>query len=212
MALHFNSRDLIYTTIVQGMGNSCMPRCLRVPNTFAHSPVHINAPPNVPDYLGDMETDEETTEGSDDSEQQMDTLITSRLNALRRIERQMDDINNRTVLPVTADFMQRRRRRRTVRQRRVPPVPIQVGPELPPPPPISPVSEEESTKVFHAFVCEGDLEDECVICQEKVEKGDSAIALNCNEEKFIFHTFHETCISTWLKQNNTCPMCRVKIL
>lgn len=49
--------------------------------------------------------------------------------------------------------------------------------------------------------------DECVICLENFEKGDSCLAFPvCN------HIYHSTCIGNWLRKNPTCPLCRNSIL
>ena len=42
----------------------------------------------------------------------------------------------------------------------------------------------------------------CNICLENFEVGNILRILECN------HEFHENCIITWLKSNNTCPICR----
>ena len=42
----------------------------------------------------------------------------------------------------------------------------------------------------------------CNICLDTFEIGNILRILECN------HEFHEKCIITWLKQNNTCPVCR----
>jgi E3 ubiquitin-protein ligase RNF115/126 len=42
----------------------------------------------------------------------------------------------------------------------------------------------------------------CNICLENFEIGNILRILECN------HEFHEECILTWLKSNNTCPICR----
>ena len=42
----------------------------------------------------------------------------------------------------------------------------------------------------------------CNICLENFEVGNVLRILECN------HEFHENCIITWLKSNNTCPICR----
>ena len=42
----------------------------------------------------------------------------------------------------------------------------------------------------------------CNICLENFEIGNILRVLECN------HEFHENCIITWLKSNNTCPICR----
>ncbi|KAM9788400.1 E3 ubiquitin-protein ligase TTC3 [Neosynchiropus ocellatus] len=45
------------------------------------------------------------------------------------------------------------------------------------------------------------LEDPCVICHEEMTS-DSSRVLDCR------HTFHVECISSWLKEQSTCPTCR----
>lgn len=43
---------------------------------------------------------------------------------------------------------------------------------------------------------------ECSICMDSVEIGDQVTVLPCT------HWFHETCITAWLKEHDTCPHCR----
>jgi hypothetical protein len=45
----------------------------------------------------------------------------------------------------------------------------------------------------------------CCICLEEISLGEKSILLPCG------HMFHSNCIVTWLKKNNTCPMCRFEI-
>ena len=48
---------------------------------------------------------------------------------------------------------------------------------------------------------------ECSICLEQIEKKDEIKKLlNCN------HYFHKSCIDTWSRTNNTCPLCRKNII
>jgi len=42
----------------------------------------------------------------------------------------------------------------------------------------------------------------CVICVDEMCKGEQATVLPCN------HFFHGECVTPWLKQHNTCPVCR----
>ena len=48
---------------------------------------------------------------------------------------------------------------------------------------------------------------ECIICFVQYEEGDELITLPCDNR----HIFHEKCIETWLKSNNTCPLCKTPI-
>ena len=45
----------------------------------------------------------------------------------------------------------------------------------------------------------------CTICLEEYVNGDDSIALPC------IHIFHADCIKTWLKNQNTCPICKFEI-
>ncbi len=47
---------------------------------------------------------------------------------------------------------------------------------------------------------------ECAICQEEFQRGETFIPLPCNEIRP--HKFHKDCIKPWLRNKNTCPMCR----
>lgn len=46
---------------------------------------------------------------------------------------------------------------------------------------------------------------ECTICIDELAVGQITIGLPCN------HSFHEECGVLWLKQHNTCPVCRAPI-
>lgn len=46
---------------------------------------------------------------------------------------------------------------------------------------------------------------ECSICIDEMEQGDTAAFLPCR------HWFHERCVVLWLKEHNTCPVCRTPI-
>lgn len=43
---------------------------------------------------------------------------------------------------------------------------------------------------------------ECSICMEEVKIGDEVMVLSCN------HWFDEACATAWLREHNTCPICR----
>eukprot|EP00834_Sanchytrium_tribonematis_P002207 NODE_63_length_26141_cov_1.022656.p18 type:complete len:179 gc:universal NODE_63_length_26141_cov_1.022656:14673-15209(+) len=48
------------------------------------------------------------------------------------------------------------------------------------------------------------LEETCSICLEHYKRNEKCIELKCN------HVFHRACVSHWLQQNNSCPLCRCK--
>eukprot|EP01118_Nematostelium_gracile_P016119 TRINITY_DN6604_c0_g1_i1.p1 TRINITY_DN6604_c0_g1~~TRINITY_DN6604_c0_g1_i1.p1 ORF type:complete len:338 (+),score=82.61 TRINITY_DN6604_c0_g1_i1:145-1158(+) len=45
----------------------------------------------------------------------------------------------------------------------------------------------------------------CTVCYEELECGDTALELPCS------HCFHKGCVSHWLKDHNTCPVCRFEL-
>jgi hypothetical protein len=45
----------------------------------------------------------------------------------------------------------------------------------------------------------------CCICLSEIGKGEKTVLLPCG------HMFHWKCCLTWLRSNNTCPMCRFEI-
>jgi len=48
---------------------------------------------------------------------------------------------------------------------------------------------------------------ECVICSEEFDKEAEVTPLPCN----VKHYFHTACISHWLKENQSCPICRAPV-
>ena len=46
----------------------------------------------------------------------------------------------------------------------------------------------------------------CAICSEKFKLGGDATQLPCK------HYFHDLCILKWLKDHNTCPLCRFELM
>ncbi|KAG4277057.1 hypothetical protein FPRO04_14211 [Fusarium proliferatum] len=45
----------------------------------------------------------------------------------------------------------------------------------------------------------------CTICIDEMKEGNMATFLPCN------HWYHEECVTLWLKEHNTCPICRTPI-
>jgi hypothetical protein len=48
-------------------------------------------------------------------------------------------------------------------------------------------------------------EKECSVCQELFELDSTCLKLPCT------HCFHKDCIVPWLKDHNTCPVCRKEL-
>ncbi|KAK5658474.1 hypothetical protein OQA88_1863 [Cercophora sp. LCS_1] len=51
----------------------------------------------------------------------------------------------------------------------------------------------------------GEAKTRCVICVDEMSAGEKASVLPCS------HFFHGECVTPWLKQHNTCPVCRRSI-
>jgi hypothetical protein len=48
---------------------------------------------------------------------------------------------------------------------------------------------------------------ECIICMIEYQPEDEVVQLPCDER----HFFHADCITTWLRSNNSCPLCKKPI-
>ena len=46
---------------------------------------------------------------------------------------------------------------------------------------------------------------DCPICLDTFVEGDEVIVLSCG------HTYHPTCIETWSRTGNVCPLCRTSL-
>lgn len=62
-----------------------------------------------------------------------------------------------------------------------------------------------SRRPVDASMLDGDSKTECTICIDDMKVGDLAAFLPCK------HWFHEACVVLWLKEHNTCPVCRASI-
>lgn len=75
----------------------------------------------------------------------------------------------------------------------------------------APPASEEALKsldrkpVDHDML-KGESKTECTICIEEMHVGDEAATLPCK------HWFHEECVILWLKEHNTCPICRTPLV
>jgi hypothetical protein len=74
-----------------------------------------------------------------------------------------------------------------------------------PKPPASKTLVEQLPKVSVSRECISDSA-VCSICQEDWILGETALSMPCN------HTFHPPCIQEWLKEHNSCPICRFEVL
>ncbi|KAI0597009.1 hypothetical protein F4775DRAFT_271771 [Biscogniauxia sp. FL1348] len=73
----------------------------------------------------------------------------------------------------------------------------------------APASEDAIAKLERKSLDEAmlgpELKGECTICIDDMNLGDEAIVLPCK------HWFHEECVVLWLKEHNSCPVCRAPI-
>lgn len=72
-----------------------------------------------------------------------------------------------------------------------------------------PASEDALNKLERRPVdkdmLEGESKVECPICIDDMKEGDISVFLPCK------HFFHQDCVVLWLKEHNTCPICRSAI-
>ena len=80
---------------------------------------------------------------------------------------------------------------------------------------ISHPTDDKFVESLEKVTFEEDSEITCGICLEEFKKDDEAFILPCKDQKHYFHVGNdkETCegILPWLKENNSCPICREKI-
>lgn len=69
---------------------------------------------------------------------------------------------------------------------------------------------DEPVKGFFLLYCEGDEMADCAVCFDKITIGQKILSLRCSDTKL--HSFHEECITPWLRDKGTCPVCRAEIV
>ncbi|KAK3938604.1 hypothetical protein QBC46DRAFT_162117 [Diplogelasinospora grovesii] len=74
-----------------------------------------------------------------------------------------------------------------------------------PPASQSAIDKLEVKEIDDMLLGPGDDRSKCVICVDDMVRGDMATVLPCK------HFFHGECVSPWLKQHRTCPVCRKSI-
>lgn len=62
-------------------------------------------------------------------------------------------------------------------------------------------------QVIPQYKAEGEMD--CNICLEKILPNEYIRILPCSDT--VNHKFHTKCIDQWLKENNTCPLCRAEL-
>ena len=74
-----------------------------------------------------------------------------------------------------------------------------------PPASESAIANLERRKMDEAWKAKEGGKAECTVCIDEVKIDDEVIFLPCK------HWFHEECVTMWLKEHNTCPICRTPI-
>ena len=49
------------------------------------------------------------------------------------------------------------------------------------------------------------IENSCAVCKDEFNIGEECLSMPCN------HNFHENCLMPWLKERNSCPICRYEL-
>ena len=80
------------------------------------------------------------------------------------------------------------------------------GSIAPLPPPMEDIIvtlDEKELETFKKVKLDSTIEESCMVCMCKMEKGNEMTELPCS------HKFHSECIESWLKDYNyICPICR----
>lgn len=74
-----------------------------------------------------------------------------------------------------------------------------------PPASESAIANLEKKTIDEAMIAKEGGKAECTVCIEEIKVGDEVVFLPCK------HWFHEGCVTMWLKEHNTCPICRTPI-
>ena len=67
---------------------------------------------------------------------------------------------------------------------------------------VAAATQEQLDKLPECAYPEKDCRTECSVCQAEYQPGDKLVKLPCS------HDYHKDCVIKWLKQNNSCPICR----
>lgn len=61
--------------------------------------------------------------------------------------------------------------------------------------------------IFSKKLFENVKMEECIICADEFKEGEDYVTpLACDAR----HLYHSDCIAKWVKQQNTCPMCKAQ--
>lgn len=72
-------------------------------------------------------------------------------------------------------------------------------------PPASTVALNKLKSICYGDSCSEKVADDCPICQAEYKPGDELVKLPCS------HDYHKDCVLQWLKERDSCPICRRSI-
>ena len=66
-------------------------------------------------------------------------------------------------------------------------------------------SHEDLKRVVTSKIPSHQLDEKCSVCLAKYKQGETVSALPCK------HIFHDDCIQSWFRNNDSCPLCRARL-
>ena len=67
------------------------------------------------------------------------------------------------------------------------------------------IEKLKKCKINENIIKEFGIENSCAVCKDEFIIGEECILMPCN------HHFHENCLLPWLKERNSCPVCRYEL-
>ena len=67
------------------------------------------------------------------------------------------------------------------------------------------VEKLKKCKINEKIIKEFGIENSCAVCKDEFIVGEECMLMPCN------HHFHENCLIPWLKERNSCPVCRYEL-
>ena len=67
------------------------------------------------------------------------------------------------------------------------------------------VDKLKKYKINEEKIKEFGFENSCAVCKEEFNIGEECLSMPCN------HYFHDNCLIPWLKERNSCPVCRFEL-
>jgi len=67
------------------------------------------------------------------------------------------------------------------------------------------INNNDINALFDCHIICGEKKTECSICQEEMLENEVIYKLTCR------HSYHQQCVTSWLLNHNTCPLCRLEL-